>query len=55
MADTKIIDLGALTTPASGDFLRQQRDAPEGEWKLEDPNVGFVRKEAVSSDTIAEK
>ena len=36
-------------------FLREQHEAAEGEWKLEDPNVGFVQKEAVSSDTIAEK
>lgn len=24
-------------------FLRAQHDAPEGEWKMEDLNVGFVR------------
>ena len=34
-------------------FLREQHKAAEGEWKLEDPNVGFVHQE-IKSEALDE-
>jgi len=36
-------------------FLREQHDAPEDKWKLEDLVVGFVQNKAVLSDIVVEK